>query len=563
MKNLNSNNINSSKSKYNELALYLTEAFLFMNQYEWISNSYVAEFYTQDLWQKLPQRWRECLENVPLKEIASNMLKDEENKKYSTIWPLSLLSFIRTCHALALNRQQNIQHENTSPPELSNIFKKHIKPKKRHELSLLPEVIHNICEKTGAKNIVDVGSGLGHLARFLAYKYGYNVTAIEMTNQQAMAEKFDKQMEQELEHIGKSCKQAFGSVQHIAKRIDADISSEEFCSLIGTSAVTRCILIGLHTCGDLASTMLKVFRNTEAICGLVSVSCCYFKMTLKEVTDGDGAPADVNGEQVSTHVNGAGTLTVASDKRATNVENEEQISVDVDHKETLTNIQYTVTKEVVESSNITPSENDSKMLYSNFTLDSFYKLLEINTSSMKPLQEQSIHNEGFPMSSFLQNIPVQPLKYKSFETACHFIDDYSQKLFDNSPNLKLHCYRAVMEILLRKINPDFILTAVRCKKIKNAAAMNFSEYAENVIRRVTGDFDPTVLNLIDCNELLSRWRCVAIYHSLALLLGPIIESIALVDKWMFLLESDFNASLVPLFDPKISPRNFVVIATKE
>ena len=82
------------------------------------------------------------------------------------------------------------------------------------------------------------------------------------------------------------------------------------------------------------------------------------------------------------------------------------------------------------------------------------------------------------------------MKYKSFETACHFIDDYSHKLLKNSPNLKLHCYRAVMEVLLRQIDPALVLTAVRCKKIKNAAALTFSEYAEKVIRRVKGEFHP-------------------------------------------------------------------------
>lgn len=39
----------------------------------------------------------------------------------------------------------------------------------------------------------DVGSGLGHLSRMLAYKYGLNVVAVEMAGQRLpVAEKFDK-----------------------------------------------------------------------------------------------------------------------------------------------------------------------------------------------------------------------------------------------------------------------------------------------------------------------------------------------------------------------------------
>ena len=41
--------------------------------------------------------------------------------------------------------------------------------------------------------IQDVGSGLGHLARVLAYKYGYYVTAVERTKSQLpVARKYDQ-----------------------------------------------------------------------------------------------------------------------------------------------------------------------------------------------------------------------------------------------------------------------------------------------------------------------------------------------------------------------------------
>ena len=42
-------------------------------------------------------------------------------------------------------------------------------------------------------SLQDVGSGLGHLSRILAYQYGYKVTAIEMTGHRLpVAEKYDK-----------------------------------------------------------------------------------------------------------------------------------------------------------------------------------------------------------------------------------------------------------------------------------------------------------------------------------------------------------------------------------
>ena len=59
-----------------------------------------------------------------------------------------------------------------------------------------------------------------------------------------------------------------------------------------TAAVTscssgHCVLVGLHTCGDLAATMLKVFAESEEVAGLVSVGCCYMKLTTEMAKEED------------------------------------------------------------------------------------------------------------------------------------------------------------------------------------------------------------------------------------------------------------------------------------
>jgi len=42
---------------------------------------------------------------------------------------------------------------------------------------------------------------------------------------------------------------------------------------------------------------------------------------------------------------------------------------------------------------------------------------------------------------------------------------------------------------------------------------------------------------IGYKEKLLEWKNVTVFHSLALLMGPLIESIALMDKFMYLVES--------------------------
>lgn len=40
-----------------------------------------------------------------------------------------------------------------------------------------------------------------------------------------------------------------------------------------------CGLLGLHTCGDLAPTLLRIYANMSACRGVVSVGCCYMKLS--------------------------------------------------------------------------------------------------------------------------------------------------------------------------------------------------------------------------------------------------------------------------------------------
>ena len=47
----------------------------------------------------------------------------------------------------------------------------------------------------------------------------------------------------------------------------------------GAGSNEQVLLVGLHTCGDLGPTMLRMFTTCPHITGLVSVGCCYMKLT--------------------------------------------------------------------------------------------------------------------------------------------------------------------------------------------------------------------------------------------------------------------------------------------
>ena len=77
---------------------------------------------------------------------------------------------------------------------------------------------------------------------------------------------------------------------------------------------------------------------------------------------------------------------------------------------------------------------------------------------------------------------------------------------------------------------------------------------------------------IEPGELERLWEQYEVegYHRLAAMwtlrsmMGMIIDSIILVDRFLFLMESgnDVDVTLIPLFDPVQSPRNFVLAAKR-
>ena len=87
------------------------------------------------------------------------------------------------------------QHQN-----LNHIFRKHVKPKKQHEIARLASLVKYMSNSADFEQIVDVGSGVGHLSRLLSYAYKLKAVSVDAKESQvASARTFDFQLEKQLE----------------------------------------------------------------------------------------------------------------------------------------------------------------------------------------------------------------------------------------------------------------------------------------------------------------------------------------------------------------------------
>nr|XP_021517541.1 protein RRNAD1 isoform X5 [Meriones unguiculatus] len=129
-----------------QLAVNLTRV---LALYRSILDAYIIEFFTDSLWGTLPKSWQEALDGLSPPQLATLLLgmpREGEEVSYRSVWPLTLLALKSTACALAFTRTPGFHTpseflENPSQSsQLTAPFRKHVKPKKQHEIRRLGEV---------------------------------------------------------------------------------------------------------------------------------------------------------------------------------------------------------------------------------------------------------------------------------------------------------------------------------------------------------------------------------------------------------------------------------------
>ncbi len=132
--------------------------------------------------------------------------------------------------------------------------------KKRHEISKLAPCVHSLCLKHKVGEVVDIGGGVGHLARILARYFGVPALSLDSNP--------------ELQQLG------LQKLKHHPAPQDA--KGVRFCCVHFEAKTalqmnffdSQTASVGLHTCGDLAMEHLKAFDASESPFAL-NFACCY------------------------------------------------------------------------------------------------------------------------------------------------------------------------------------------------------------------------------------------------------------------------------------------------
>ena len=196
-----------------------------------------------------------------------------KNLKYSIIYFLYLPSdsSAQTQHEKVQNFIQELNTFNIKFETLTDNWKlipmKKMTMKKQYEVESLIHLVDDVLQGSETE-IIDFGCGLGNFCLRLFEKFGYTSLGIDC------ADMVQKAKERQQKYFPKS----IGKVKFVQHFLNAKDSGEFILSHIDDDSKPL-TFFGLHGCGDLTVTSIKLFLNVSRVKKLIFLPCCYHKMS--------------------------------------------------------------------------------------------------------------------------------------------------------------------------------------------------------------------------------------------------------------------------------------------
>lgn len=262
-----------------------------------LAEAHNTEFFAEEYWDKLvPDDFKSNLESLTPEKL-SNLLSDccspgniEDLSINESVHSLELFVSIVKCHTLpyldiltdlkSLYDAYNGKPNNVEVPYFMT-------DKKYHETYEMSEVIFCLCKYHNINQVIDIGSGKGYLSNFLTLNYNLNVLGIEgneSINESASHReiKLTKYWDGlKAKAVKKSNQNNDGCLEkhgvfhretcYVTPNLDLDILLKEKFS----TDVDNLAIVGLHTCGSLANSIIELFMKQNRANCLVNVACCY------------------------------------------------------------------------------------------------------------------------------------------------------------------------------------------------------------------------------------------------------------------------------------------------
>lgn len=232
----------------------------FLRHYQGLWNREIIHAYPHGL-QCYPESWIEALAKLTLQERWQVDAKMDRSPLRGT----PLYDVLSEMEELCQFPAQEIPKRQWQNEDFYRV-----RGKKRHEIERLVPFIGEHCKRHSYQSILDLGSGVGHLGRSLAFLEGIPTTCLEKNSE--FIELGKKRLTKWQEKL-KRTKRLTETSFHF---LHCELSAENLHEMRGHDVLT-----GLHTCGPLALHQLELFLQGD-FQSAINFGCCYLKLDPKK-----------------------------------------------------------------------------------------------------------------------------------------------------------------------------------------------------------------------------------------------------------------------------------------
>ncbi|XP_074660256.1 putative methyltransferase-like protein 25 [Tubulanus polymorphus] len=270
----------------------------FLNRYLPLICAQNTDIIVKDLWTKYVPETLDCellsldidsLSRLPKLNILSQDLQCSQI--------ISLLEEAQKLSVDGLSIESDLSNLLSGPAKTVSLHSNYhgMPQKKVHEVPVMADVCAKIAHRKNISQVIDIGSGKGYLGSELALCHGLNVLGIDSSQSNTEgAELRDEELRNRFQkdrHKGKL--EASSLRESIAENQDSSVNENTgiYCPITMLVDIktdldkimdenfpnenSGVLVTGLHTCGNLAANILRIFASNDNCLALCNVGCCY------------------------------------------------------------------------------------------------------------------------------------------------------------------------------------------------------------------------------------------------------------------------------------------------
>ncbi|XP_049525858.1 methyltransferase-like protein 25B isoform X3 [Dermacentor silvarum] len=263
---------------------YLSSCARFLSEFSWIYNARMTDLLIAGTLDAVPAEWVNHLEKLSGEELGKvpfGLIKSD--------WPSSLQSFVSRAVKLGEARfleppSELVSKKTVLPPA----WRQGLTPKKQLELEWLATLVADTCIAAQCGRVLDVGAGVGHLARVLHHRYGFTVLGIDCDAShlpKAQERLRNSGCTENVHYFTLQVDDSAATVEkvhHLLRNCPDHVPcacGEEYKFVKELTTKNRYVLVSLHGCGQLSPGLMRLFHALPELEALVCIGCCYHKAT--------------------------------------------------------------------------------------------------------------------------------------------------------------------------------------------------------------------------------------------------------------------------------------------